>query len=430
MPIGHDLGTALYHLGIRLAAPFAPKAKRWLKGREGLWDRLEARHEALRGCLWFHCSSAGEFEQGRPVLEALRAQHPHRPVLVTFFSPSGPAAFKDLPIATHVDHLPPDGHANAERFLDLVRPDLAVFVKYDLWYHHLQGLRRRGVPTFLIAATFRTGQPFFQWYGGTWRTMLGCFTRIITQDQASVDLLKRIGVRHAAVGGDTRFDRVAEIAAQGHGLPLGQAFHRALDAPVLIAGSTWRPDEDLLAEALRTMRRPPRLLVVPHEPDEAVVSRLVDRMPPPAQRWSQLDQALVEERPTDAGHAMPPDEDPLFARTLVVDRMGILARLYQHADIAYVGGGFTTGIHSILEAAAWGKPVIFGPNHRKFPEARNLIDAGGGFEVRDAGDLREVLERLLGDETLRLHASAAARQLVLGGKGACQRVVALIDQAV
>ncbi len=226
------------------------------------------------------------------------------------------------------------------------------------------------------------------------------------------------------MAGDTRFDRVEAIARASGALPIGQAFHRAMDAPVLIAGSTWPPDERLLAEALQGMAPPPRVLLVPHEPSESGLRAAAARMPQPVTRWSEMERRLDSPRASEPG--IPPDEDPLFARTLLVDRMGLLARLYQHADAAYVGGGFTDGIHSILEAAAWGKPVIFGPRHRKFNEAQGLIDAGGGFEIRDAEQLRSTLQRLLRDRASREAAAAAALGYVREHLGAAERMASII----
>lgn len=424
MPLHLHLGVGLYHAAIRLAAPFSPKARAWIEGRKGLWDRLAAKSDALQGCLWMHCASVGEFEQGRPVLEALKARQPEVPVLITFFSPSGYEARKDYGLATHVEYLPPDGRANAERLVRLVRPRAVLWVKYEFWPRWLQALHRHRVPTYLIAGIFRPRQAFFRWYGGAHRAMLRCFTRLFVQDERSLELLRAIGIASVTVSGDTRFDRVDAIARGGDRLPLGLAFHRAMDAPVLVAGSTWPADEALIADALKGMARPPRLMVAPHEPSGPALASAEGRMPRPVERWSHLEERLATGAPASA--SAPPDEDPLFARTLLVDRMGLLARLYQHGELAYVGGGFGDGIHSLLEAAAWGKPVIFGPRHHKFAEAAGLIAAGGGFEVRDALQLRQVLERLLSDRAAREAAAAAALGYVRERVGATGRVVSAI----
>jgi 3-deoxy-D-manno-octulosonic-acid transferase len=424
-----DLGTALYHAGIRLATPLSPKARAWTAGRRDLWKRLEDRRTALRGCVWMHCASTGEFEQGRPVLEAFRARHPEVPVLLTFFSPSGYEACKGLgsarpgSLVTHVDYLPADSAGNARRMVGLVEPRLVLWVKYEFWRHHLRALYGAGVPLHLVSAIFRPAQPFFRWYGGPWRTMLRYFTHIHVQDEASRHLLDGIGVRHVSVCGDTRFDRVLAVASENAAIPLAQAFHRAMDAPVLIAGSTWPADEALLAKAFSTLRTPPRLVMVPHEPNPKALDAAERGMPRPLERWSTMEERLARIFP-EGTHDAPPDEDPLFARTLLVDRTGLLSRLYRHADIAYVGGGFGSGIHSILEAAAHGRPVIFGPNHRKFPEARGLIEAGGGFAVRDSAELANTLFLLMRDRDALAKAGAAARRFAEEHAGATQRVLA------
>lgn len=428
MPLLYDLGLGLYHLGVRAAAPFNPKAKARIEGARDAWTRLENKRESLQGCIWMHCASVGEFEQGRPVLEELKRMYPERPVLLTFYSPSGYQACKDSDLATLVGYLPNDGSANAQRFLGLVNPRLVLWVRYEFWHHWLHAIEQHGIPLFLISGIFRPTHAFFRWYGRTHRRMLRPFTHLFVQDAASRDLLASIGVQKVTVSGDTRFDRVEMIASAGARLPIGQAFHRAMDAPVLIGGSTWPADEDLIAEALKGMRHPPRLLIVPHEPTPKALDRAERVAPAPVQRWSALER-LIEHRPVPIGHDRP-EEDPFFARTLLVDRMGILARLYQHADIAYVGGGFTDGIHSLLEAAAWGKPVIFGPRHEKFAEAQGLIEAGGGFEVRDAEGLRALLTRLLTDRTAREAASVAALGYVREHVGATDRIIEAVDAAL
>ena len=412
MPWSYSASVALYHLAVRGAALWNPKARAWVNGRSGLWERLEAKRDALRGCLWMHCASVGEFEQGRPVLEAIKAQRPELPVLITFFSPSGYEARKDHALATHVDYLPADSAANAERMVALLAPRASIFVKYEFWYHHLHALKAAAVPTFLVSALFRKGQPFFKWYGGAWKEMLACHTRIFTQDEASKELLTGIGVTNVVVGGDTRFDRVAAIVGQQEELPIARALAEA-HGSVLVGGSTWPADERILLEARQVSRATPRLIIVPHELDKAHIEAIERDFPEPLLLWSACD-----------GDVVPAQFAEL--RTLVVDRMGLLARLYRYADIAYVGGGFGDGIHSLLEAAAWGKPVIFGPKHRKFPEAQGLIDVGGGFEVRNTQELRTVLDRLFGDRDALAKAGSAAGQYVRDRVGATDRILGVM----
>jgi len=409
MPILYSAAVGAYHLGVRIAARWNPKAKAWVQGREGQWERLTAKREVLKGCLWMHCASVGEFEQGRPVLEAIKAQRPDLPVLLTFFSPSGYEARKDYALATHVDYLPADSASNAQRLVELIAPRAAIFVKYEFWYHHLHALMAKAIPTFLVSAIFREGQPFFKWYGEAWREMLGCYARIFTQDEASKDLLASIGVTNVMVSGDTRFDRVAAIVAAQEELPIAQALAKA-SGRVLVCGSTWPADERLLLKALQVTRATPRILIAPHEPSKEHLDAIDRDFPEPLRAWSAFDD--------DANAAQFSE-----LRTLLIDRMGLLARLYKYADVAYVGGGFGDGIHSLLEAAAWGKPMIFGPKHTKFAEAKGLIDAGGGFEVRNADELRAVLDRLLGDTDALSKASEAAGNYVRDRVGATERTV-------
>lgn len=403
MPLLIGLGTALYHTAVRLAAPFIPKARAWVDGRKGLWERLEAKSSALQGCVWFHCASVGEFEQARPLLEALRRERPNRPVLVTFFSPSGYNARKGFPLATHVDYLPLDTADNAERLVRLVRPAAAVFIKYDFWYHHLHALKRANVPTYLVSAIFRSSQPFFKWYGAAHRAMLGFFTHLFVQNEGSKELLLGIGVHDVTVSGDTRFDRVKAIVEKDEDLPIAAAFRANGSGPVLVAGSTWPDDETLLGGPLSAFTSL-RAVVVPHELTPAALATTETRFAAPRARWS-------------TGAA------PTGTRTLLVDQMGYLSRLYKYADIAYVGGGFKSGIHNTLEAAAWGKPVIFGPNYHRFAEAHGLIAAGAGFCVKTPQDLHAVLHLLLnGPDALRT-ASAAAARYVNERTGATDRVL-------
>jgi len=420
MPLLYDIGTGLYHLGIRAAAPFVPKAKQWVDGRLGAWERLEAKSAALQGCLWMHCASVGEFEQGRPVLEAIKAARPGLPVLITFFSPSGYEVRKDFPLATHVEYLPPDGRANAARLQRLVKPRAALFIKYEFWYHHLMALAAAGVPTFLVSAIFRPQQGFFRWFGGTQRTMLHCYAHLFVQDEASRALLASIDVKKVTVSGDTRFDRVAAIVAANEDLPIMAGFKA--DGRSLIGGSTWPKDEALLLEAFSTMKNAPKCVIVPHEMKEDHLLVIESAFPKPLARWSELEGATQENIESVLG-AEP-------RATLLVDRMGLLARLYKYSSIAYVGGGFGDGIHSLLEAAAWGVPVIFGPNHLKFAEAKGLIEAGGGFAVNDARELKAVLEKLLNDEQALEAASLAAGRYVRDRIGATDKVVAEVMRAL
>lgn len=418
MPLLYTIATGLYHWGIRAAAPFNPKAKAWVEGRRGMWQRLQTKADVLRGCLWMHCASVGEFEQGLPVLEELKRQHPDLPVLLTFFSPSGFEARKQHPLATHVDYLPADGPANAARLVKLVQPRAAVFVKYEFWYHHLHALKAAGVPVFLISALFRPGQLFFRWYGGAWRSMLQCYTRIFTQDEASRQLLAGIGITKAEAAGDTRPDRVMRIVEADEALPIAAAFRGK--RRILVCGSTWPADEDLLLAAIQrtSFAGTFKLIVVPHELKPEQLQRIEERFPKPLVRWTELEQTSPENIAATLGQEAQ--------GTLLVDRMGLLARLYKYADVAYVGGGFGDGIHSVLEAAAWGKPVLFGPKHTKFTEAAGLIAAGAAHEVIDARNAAAHLSRYFSDASMLSVASQAARNYVHRKTGATRTIAATI----
>jgi 3-deoxy-D-manno-octulosonic-acid transferase len=347
----------------------------------------------------------------------MKKERPQLPVLLTFFSPSGYEASKDLALATHVEYLPPDGARHAERLQALIAPRAAIFVKYEFWYHHLAALHKGNVPTYLVSAVFRKDEPFFRWYGGAWRRMLRCFTHIFTQDERSRELLTGIGLDNATVGGDTRFDRVAGIAAHAEGFPLATAFKG--DASLLVCGSTWPSDERLLTEALSAMGHDaPKCLVVPHELHEAQLEGIEARFPRPLVRWSELENSDAMNVAATLGAE--------GRGSLLVDRIGMLARLYRHADVAYVGGGFTDGIHSLLEAAAWGVPVVFGPKHHRFPEAQGLIDAGAGIAVEDAAGLTAALRKWLGDPAALARARAAAMRYVQERTGATPQIVKAI----
>jgi 3-deoxy-D-manno-octulosonic-acid transferase len=413
MPLLYDLGIRLYYTGVRSAAGFKPKARAWVEGREQLWKRIEEKRDALRGCLWMHCASVGEFEQGRPVLEALKREKPELPILLTFFSPSGYEACKHSPLATHVDYLPLDTRRNAQRLITLLRPKAVLWVRYEFWLNHLEALRKAGVPTFLLSGIFRKSQPFFQWYGTAWRRMVRGLDHVFVQDEVSRSLLAGIGVQRVTVSGDTRFDRVAEIVRANEELPIAKSFRG--NGPVLVCGSTWPGDEDLLKEAFSMLGHAPKCLVAPHELNDAGLSASEQRFPKPLVRWSELEGATA----TNIADILGPE----VGGTLLVDRMGLLARLYRYGDLTYVGGGFGDGIHSLLEPAAWGSPVIFGPRHTKFEEARGLIACGGGFEVRDANQLRDVLQQLLKDPARLEQASRQARLYVAERCGATQRAM-------
>jgi len=409
----YNLFLAVYRLAIGLAAPFHAKARMWLRGRRGWRRQLPAalRATAGRKRLWVHCASLGEFEQGRPLIEALRKEYPQLAIVLTFFSPSGYGIRKDYPHADHVFYLPPDGKRNAAVFIREVNPVLAVFVKYEFWYYYLHTLGQRNIPAILVSAAFRPAQPFFRWYGGMFRQLLRYFSLIFVQHEAAAALLAGIGLREQViVAGDTRYDRVVEIAAGAGSFPVIAAFKGA--GRLVVAGSTWPADEQLLRECLSVLPAGWKLVIAPHEIDAPHIRRLLQLFEGEAVVYSSLQAAAASGK-----------------RVLVIDNIGILSALYRYGAIAYVGGGFQKGgIHNILEPAVFGLPVLFGPNYRKFAEAENMVARRYAYPVRDAAACRSALQRLTADTVLREQLHAAIAAYVRQQTGAVDKILAYIRQ--
>ncbi|MBK9016077.1 MAG: 3-deoxy-D-manno-octulosonic acid transferase [Saprospiraceae bacterium] len=410
--LGYNLLTQAYFLGIRLAAFRNEKAKLWVKGRVGVFEKqaieIPLKRRVNQRLVWMHCASLGEFEQGRTIIEALKKQHPEVLVLLTFFSPSGYEIRKNYPFADWVFYLPADSKSNAQRFLALVKPDLAIFVKYEFWYHYLTNLKQLQIPTLLIAAIFRPTQPFFKWYGGLHRKMLSCFSEILVQDIGSQERLTGINFLNVQVAGDSRVDRVLEIAKHPKDLPLVKKF--CGDAPVLVCGSTWPADEAILNPIFTHEKfKNWKFILAPHDVQPAHIQAIESKLEVPSCRFSQLENS-----------------DFSAVRLLLVDNIGLLSSLYFFGKIAYIGGGFGQGIHNTLEPAAYGLPVVFGPKYRKFEEAVWLVEHGGGFVVRDENELQEVLAQLTNPEKQSM-ASKAAKSYVQMKSGATQTAMRSVN---
>lgn len=423
----YDLTLRGYELLIRLAGPFNPKAARWTHGRRDWLPRLRAAVAAWSGSpvLWMHCASLGEFEQGRPVLEALRMRHgTGLKLLVTFFSPSGYDIRHNWPGADYVTYLPPDSALNARLFLEAAQPTAAIFVKYEFWYHYLYGLRQRGVPTFLIAATLRPTQAFFKPWGGLFRELLRGFTHIYAQNDATTALLHGVGMTdRVTVAGDPRYDRVLATANANRRLPLLDTWVRD-SAPVLVVGSAWAEDLRALAPTLQRHIEHIRVIVAPHEVDESHVHEA-------EQLLTQATGALVlrysriahPESPTAVEEAVALDL-LRASRIVLIDSIGLLSTVYGYAAVAYVGGAFGRGLHNILEAAVFGAPVLFGPRIGRFPEAGELMAAGGGRSVASAAELDTAFTHWLEDQAARAQAGAAAAAFVRTRAGATTVIMA------
>ncbi len=411
----------MYGLSVRFASLFNPKASLWIRGRkegvEGLLEKITGGLSEGEKLIWFHCASLGEFEQGRPFMEKFNVSPPgdqqssETPimgkvkVLLTFFSPSGYEVQKNYKGADFVFYLPLDTKSNARKFVEGLPLKAAFFVKYEFWYNFLRELKNKNVPTYLLSGVFRKDQYFFTFYGGWARKQLDCFTHFFLQDNASQVLLNQIGFKNTTVSGDTRFDRVAEIAEQKKDFPLIRRFTG--NSKVLVAGSTWEEDEEIIS----TLRL--KLIIAPHEVDNVHIESLEKKYA----RFKTLRYSLAKE-------GKLANEDNLQeAEVLIVDSIGMLSSLYQYATMAYVGGGFTEGIHNILEPAVYGLPVIFGPRYSKFNEASELIALGGAFCIRTSEELNSLILKFNSDPDFLRKSSEASRDYVLKRKGATAKIL-------
>ena len=400
----YNLGLRIYVFLIYIASFFNKKAKSWLKGRSNV------QYQQFKKSAWFHFASLGEFEQGLPVLTSFRSEHSGTAIVITFFSPSGYEIRKNTPLADAVYYLPLDTASNARHFIDAIQPTIAVFTKYEYWYHYFNELNRKNVPLFVISGIFRQNQVFFKWYGGLYRQMLGFVTHFFVQDENSKNLLQNIGVNKVSVSGDTRFDRVWANAQAPKSFPLIEEF--AAGSKVFIAGSTWPEDEELLAQLIKD--NPDRkFIIAPHEIKEDKINRLINLLPQDsAARYSAI-SGLKSQISN--------------LRSIIIDNIGMLSSLYQYGDIAYIGGGFGVGIHNTLEAAAFGLPVIFGPNYQKFKEARDLVSHELGFSIKDAVELKAAFSYLIADENKLQSISLKIKDYVKENTGSTEMVMGYIS---
>jgi len=372
MLLFYNLGVRLYFILIFFASFFNKKAKLWINGRKN------SDYKQFSKSAWFHFASLGEYEQGLPVLIAYREKYHHTKIIITFFSPSGFEIRKNTSHADAVYYLPLDTKSNARKFIDAIDPAIAVFTKYEYWYHFFNELHEREIPLYLISGIFRSNQVFFKWYGSLHRKMLNCVSRFFVQDKNSNHLLQGIGISYVSVSGDTRFDRVWANAQNPKSFPAIAEFTQG--KKTFIAGSTWPEDEMLLAKM--TAGHPDwKFIFAPHEIKEEKINKLTELLPANSSvKYSQLT--------TDYS-----------SQTLIIDNIGMLSSLYQYSHIAYIGGGFGVGIHNTLEAAAFGLPVIFGPNYNKFKEAKDLIALQVGFSIKDERELKKAFDFLTEDKS-------------------------------
>lgn len=363
----YNLLIHIYYAAIRFAAIWNKKARQWIDGRKNLFEQLQRHRSAESKTAWFHCASLGEFEQGRPLIEAFRSSYPEYKILLTFFSPSGYEIRKNYDGADLVFYLPLDTKKNALRFIEVAKPDLVFFIKYEFWFHYLNTLQQKNIPIYIVSANFRSDQIFFKWYGAFNRCILSRISHFFVQNETSLDLLKSIHINEVTVSGDTRFDRVLTIASERKKIPLLEEFKGA--GKIIIAGSTWPADHKLISKIIvQTVKEYSlKFIIAPHEIDGLEIRALINN-------FKNLGLTCLRYSEADL-------ENIKSAQILIIDSIGLLSGLYQYGELAYIGGGFGKGIHNILEAATFGLPLFFGPQYARFQEAHDLIALGGAFPI-------------------------------------------------
>ena len=401
----YDLGIQLYRFLILLASLKNKKAAAWIEGRKNLLLYISDQIEPNKTHVWFHFASLGEFEQGRPVLEEMKSKYADISLVITFFSPSGYEIRKDYQFADHVFYLPLDTRENAREFIKLVQPTIAVFTKYEYWYHYFDELQKNKIPLFIVSGIFRKDQPFFRWYGGLHRKMLHMVSHFFVQNEVSKAMLNSLGLNNVSVTGDTRFDRVVKNMTQVPRIPVIEEF--CADHKVFIAGSTWPEDEALIA-TLTGAYPDWKFIIAPHEIDQRHILE-IEKLFPACTRFSE-----IKKRKTDA-------------QVLIIDNIGMLSSLYQYGDIGYIGGGFGVGIHNTQEASAFSLPVIFGPNYRKFQEATDLIEKGASFSIKNTEELKQRMSHLQ-DQENRDKAGKIAKEYIIASAGATRIILDYIEE--
>ena len=407
----YSLIIHLYAFFIELISPFHKKARLMRLGQWKTNGTLREKIDRNAKYIWFHASSLGEFEQGRPLIEKIKAEHPEYKILLTFFSPSGYEVRKNYGGADVVCYLPFDTPYRVKKFLDLSKPVMAIFIKYEFWDNYLSELKRRNIPVYIVSAIFRKEQLFFKWYGGMYRKVLSYFTHIFVQDDASRELLSKYGVTNVSVFGDTRFDRVQDVYKNTKQVPMVELFvnnNRSDNQLTMVAGSSWQQDEEVY---LNYFNEHPelKLIIAPHEIHKDHLMHIESMLKRPSIRLSEATEKDIKGK-----------------SCLIVDSFGLLSSIYRYGDLAYIGGGFGAGIHNVLEAAVYGIPVIFGPKYQKFKEARDLLQVGGAFSITDEKTFESKMEELSTYRDLLEAAGAAAGDFVKSNIGATNRIIASI----
>ena len=408
MKVLYNIGILIFSALAHLAALFDSRASLWVKGRKNWEEKIAEKISPRDRIVWIHCASLGEFEQGRPVIEAIKRDMTEFKIMLTFFSPSGYEIRKNYDNADCISYLPLDTPANASSFIRLVHPEIVIFVKYEFWNNYISALYKNRIPLYLISGIFRPGQHFFKWYGAFFREMLRKFEKIFVQDQRSFDLLSGIGIEQVILAGDTRFDRVVQIAGAAKNIYRLEQFRG--NEKLFLAGSSWRQDEEIFAEYVNTYPLRMKWVFAPHEVDKSNIERLEKLLKVEYVRFSEFSEISAD------------------ARVLIIDNIGMLSSAYRYAYIAAIGGGFGKGIHNILEPACWGIPVVFGPNFQKFREAVDLIEKGGAKSFLTFDEFKEILDLWLSDERFYKKSADVAMEYVKVNTGATKIILKEIAQ--
>lgn len=403
----YNISIVLYYIVVAFVSLWDKKAKQWIVGRKDIFKRMAEVISPEDKVVWIHAASLGEFEQGRPVIEKIREQQPEYKILVTFYSPSGYEIRKNYAGADYIFYLPIDTPGNAKKFLDVAHPEIAIIVKYEFWLNLLSELKHRGVRTYLISAIFRRNSIFFRSYGSIWRQALDSFEQMFVQNEESKELLHEIGFDNVVVAGDTRFDRVAEIARNVKKVPIVERFKG--DSPLFVAGSTWGPDEEIL-QTLINDNPQIKFVVAPHEMENSRIERIIAQTKGGAVRYTLCNE----------------ESDFSKIQVLILDTIGILSSVYGYATWSYIGGGFGVGIHNTLEAATFGLPIAFGPNYQKFKEARDMVALGAATKVESAEDLSVWFAPLRDDKSALQRAGSAAKSYTQRNQGATSLIMKIV----
>lgn len=418
----YNIIILIYLVGVAIASLFSKKVKMMWQGERKAIRTVREKMDPDAKYVWFHAASLGEFEQGRPIMERFRKERPEYKILLTFFSPSGYEVRKNYEGADIICYLPLDTPRNARRFLRTIRPEMAFFIKYEFWYNYLHILRHRNIPVYSVSSIFRPDQIFFRWYGRQYGKVLKCFTRFFVQNERSRDLLAKIGIHDVTVSGDTRFDRVLSIKEQSKELPIVSAFLNGRNG--FVAGSSWQPDEEIFIPYMLRNNPDWKLIIAPHviaedhlkQIETLLEGKKVVRYTVAREAWESSDQRRKEEIQKQLAEA----------DAIIINCFGLLSSIYRYGKVAYVGGGFGVGIHNVLEAAVWGMPVIFGPNHERFQEAVALIAEGGGFSISDEHDFEIFMRKFSTDPKALADASRKAGEYVKSQSGATDAVMSVV----